>query len=49
MISVQREHQAHHDELTGLSNRKLLVRKTGEALAQADAIGHQGRVPAAGP
>ncbi len=39
MISVQREHQAHHDELTGLSNRKLLVRKTGEALAQADATG----------
>jgi diguanylate cyclase (GGDEF)-like protein len=39
MISVRREHQAHHDELTGLSNRKLLVRKTGEALARADATG----------
>ncbi|MGD0374337.1 MAG: EAL domain-containing protein [Streptosporangiaceae bacterium] len=39
VISVQREHQAHHDELTGLSNRKLLVRKTGEALAHADASG----------
>ncbi len=39
VISVQREHQAHHDELTGLSNRKLLVRKTGEALAEADASG----------
>ncbi len=38
MMSVQREHQAHHDELTGLSNRKLLIRKTGEALAQADAL-----------
>ncbi len=34
-ISMQREHQAHHDELTGLSNRKLLVRKTEEALAEA--------------
>jgi len=34
-ISLQREHQAHHDELTGLSNRKLLVRKTEEALAEA--------------
>jgi diguanylate cyclase (GGDEF)-like protein len=34
-MSVQREHQAHHDELTGLCNRKLLVRATGDALAQA--------------
>jgi diguanylate cyclase (GGDEF)-like protein len=34
-MSVQREHQAHHDELTGLPNRKLLVRQTGEALTQA--------------
>jgi predicted signal transduction protein with EAL and GGDEF domain len=32
-MSVQREHQAHHDELTGLSNRKLLIRQTSEALA----------------
>jgi diguanylate cyclase (GGDEF)-like protein len=31
-MSVQREHQAHHDELTGLSNRKLLIRQTSEAL-----------------
>ncbi len=38
-MSVQREHQAHHDELTGLCNRKLLVRRTGEALAQAAAAG----------
>jgi diguanylate cyclase (GGDEF)-like protein len=38
-ISVQREHQAHHDELTGLSNRKLLLRRTTEALAQADMNG----------
>jgi diguanylate cyclase (GGDEF)-like protein len=34
-LSVQREHQAHHDELTGLSNRKLLIRQTGDALADA--------------
>ena len=36
-MSVQREHQAHHDELTGLSNRKLLIRQTSEALAEARA------------
>src|SRR3984885_5843440 len=34
-MSVQREHQAHHDELTGLSNRKLLIRRTNDALARA--------------
>ena len=34
-MSVQREHQAHHDELTGLPNRKLLIRQTIEALTQA--------------
>jgi diguanylate cyclase (GGDEF)-like protein len=39
VILVQREHQAHHDELTGLSNRQLLVRKTSQALASADATG----------
>ena len=38
-MSVQREHQAHHDELTGLSNRKLLIRQTSEALADADRSG----------
>ena len=31
-MSVRREDQAHHDELTGLCNRKLLIRRTGEAL-----------------
>jgi diguanylate cyclase (GGDEF)-like protein len=34
-MSVQREHQAHHDELTGLSNRKLLIRRANDALAEA--------------
>jgi diguanylate cyclase (GGDEF)-like protein len=34
-MSVQREHQAFHDELTGLSNRKLLIRQTSKALAAA--------------
>jgi diguanylate cyclase (GGDEF)-like protein len=34
-MSVQREHQAHHDELTGLANRKLLIRRTNDALTQA--------------
>jgi diguanylate cyclase (GGDEF)-like protein len=38
-ISVQREHQAHHDELTGLSNRKLLVSKLESTLAQAATSG----------
>jgi diguanylate cyclase (GGDEF)-like protein len=38
-MSVQREHQAHHDELTGLSNRKLLIKRTDEALVQAAITG----------
>jgi diguanylate cyclase (GGDEF)-like protein len=38
-ISVQREHQAHHDELTGLSNRKMLLRKLDDTLAQAAVSG----------
>lgn len=37
--SVQRDHQANHDELTGLLNRKLLATRGGEALATAGAAG----------
>ena len=37
--SVQREHQSHHDELTGLCNRKLLTRRSEEALTHAAATG----------
>jgi diguanylate cyclase (GGDEF)-like protein len=33
--SVQRDHQANHDELTGLLNRKLLAKRGGEVLASA--------------
>jgi diguanylate cyclase (GGDEF)-like protein len=38
-ISVQREHQAHHDELTGLANRKLLMARLDSMLAQAASSG----------
>ena len=38
-ISVQREHQAHHDELTGLANRKLLMLRLQSTLAQAGSSG----------
>jgi diguanylate cyclase (GGDEF)-like protein len=41
-VSLKREHQAHHDELTGLPNRALLFAKTSEALAEAAQTG--GRV-----
>ncbi len=37
--SVQRDHQANHDELTGLLNRKLLAKRGGEALASAGGAG----------
>jgi diguanylate cyclase (GGDEF)-like protein len=38
-ISVQREHQAHHDELTGLPNRKMLMLRLESMLAQASSTG----------
>jgi diguanylate cyclase (GGDEF)-like protein len=38
-VSVQREHQAHHDELTGLANRKLLMLRLDSMLAQATSSG----------
>ncbi len=38
-ISVQREHQAHHDELTGLANRALLMRSLAKTLEQAASSG----------
>ena len=38
-ISMKREHQALHDELTGLPNRAQLLRRTGEALAGAARTG----------
>ncbi|WP_285757907.1 putative bifunctional diguanylate cyclase/phosphodiesterase [Nocardiopsis ansamitocini] len=41
-LSVKREHQANHDELTGLANRKLLILRTQEALGEAQV--HRGRV-----
>ncbi len=34
-MSVQREHQAQHDELTGLPNRKPLLRDTVVAISEA--------------
>jgi diguanylate cyclase (GGDEF)-like protein len=37
--SVQRDHQANHDELTGLLNRKMLAKRSGEALASAGVAG----------
>jgi diguanylate cyclase (GGDEF)-like protein len=37
--SVQRDHQANHDELTGLLNRKLLAKRGGETLASVGSDG----------
>jgi len=40
-VSVQREHQANHDELTGLANRKLLMLRLDSTLAQATSSGRK--------
>src|SRR5260221_4249418 len=41
--SVQRDHQANHDELTGLLNRKMVAKRSGEALATAGVAGTTAR------
>jgi diguanylate cyclase (GGDEF)-like protein len=38
-MSVRREYQAQHDELTGLANRKLLIKRSQEALAKGALAG----------
>lgn len=38
-MSLQREHQALHDELTSLPNRALLLRKTADAVTRAATTG----------
>src|SRR5262249_50793759 len=35
VVSVQRDYQANHDELTGLLTRKLFAKRSSEALARA--------------
>jgi len=35
MLSVKRDHQANHDELTGLANRKLLTVRSHQEIAHA--------------
>ncbi|HVA61765.1 MAG TPA: EAL domain-containing protein [Mycobacteriales bacterium] len=38
-VSLQKEHQAHHDALTGLPNRKLLLRRAGDAIERSERTG----------
>jgi diguanylate cyclase (GGDEF)-like protein len=38
-IAMQREHQARHDQLTGLPNRAMLFDRAGEAVAEAARTG----------
>ncbi len=40
-ISAEREHQALHDTLTGLPNRKLLLGKVATAIGEAERSGHE--------
>jgi diguanylate cyclase (GGDEF)-like protein len=40
-VSLQREHQAYHDDLTGLPNRTFLLRRTAQALWEAARTGNQ--------